>query len=218
MKVGIAVLALALAGCVESGVSDFTAPGGVATEVATDVGESPVASIDDPDTLDTGDCHFGKPLEMDEYNGLVFLYEGRPAPNGGQVVDMWLRSSHVFELPDDISWTCNPEELEHSTTLALELAPHNDFPDDVAEFALERIVVDPVEFVGRWHLIYQVPVLNDDLRGDWRKRMVLKLWDTGRFVPLLDSVPVTVTACLHSHPLIKHACIDALEDEDESGT
>ncbi|MCY3942250.1 MAG: hypothetical protein OXG18_00565 [Gemmatimonadetes bacterium] len=215
MRVGTAVLVLMLAGCMGSEMSDPLASGGVTIGIEANIGAMglPVASIDEPDTLDSLDCHFGKPLEMDEYNGLVYLYGGRPGPSGGQVVDMWLRIPEIIELPDDISWTCNPEEFEHSTTLALELAQHNEFPNDVLEFNLERIAVDPVEFIGRWHLIYQVPVLDDDLRGNWKKRMVLKLWDTGRLIePLLDSVPVTVTACLHPHPLVKHACIDAIEN------
>ena len=76
-------------------------------------------------------------LEMDEYNGLLFVRGGRHLPLGrGQVVDMWLRIPEVFELPDDISWTCVPPELEDEELIYLELLPHNDHRDEVEHFHL----------------------------------------------------------------------------------
>lgn len=207
MRVGIAVLAtlaLANAGCAESGVSDPLDGGGILTEAELVVEEDVTSSLA-MTKLGDMECHFGKPLEMDEYNGLVYVSGGRPSSFiPSQIVDMWIRQTpEVFELPDDISWTCNPAELENSAQV--ELVAHDYFPDDIRNFRLVQLYDNPANFIPKWYLSYDVPV---PVRGVFVKRMVLKLWDYARFNPLLDSVPVTVTAC--DHPGMKNQCINDL--------
>lgn len=208
MRIGIAVLVAApvFAGCeLGSEASDPLASAGALTEV--EAGAEAMESLSgETADLNQGDCHFGDPLEMDEYNGIVYRTGGRPVPNGqGQVVDMWLRIPEVFELPDDISWVCNPKELEDH--IDIQLLPHDEYPDDVRGFRLVEIYDNTENLLPSWYLVYHLP--DDDLRRPFVRRMMLRLWNTGRINPVVDLAPVTVTAC--QNPEEKNACIDELQ-------
>ena len=190
--------------CDDSPIDHLTEPTGLLpTSEPLPEGDATLAqAITD---LDFGSCRFGDPVEIDEYNGLIYGSGGRwvPGPLLPQIVDMWKLSIYfVGELPDDISWICNPFELEQA--VELELAAHDDHPDDITHFGLVEIHDDVSSTLPSWYLAYQPPP-GGESPNDFRRKMVLKLWDLGNLFPLLDSVQVTVTACFH--PAFKHQCI-----------
>jgi len=202
---------LGVTACHDSATDHLTEPKGVPPAAVPQGPATSVHAITDPES---GSCHFGDPVEIDEYNGLVYLLGWRQVPGGlegQQVVDMWGVSPDFAEMPDDISWICNPEELEDE--VELQLVAHDEYPDDIAGFSLVQIYDDIDNYIPSWYLAYRVvtPVGEDD-GGAFRKRMVLKLWDPGLADPLVDSVPVTVTGCFH--PALKSHCIqNELENE-----
>ena len=200
----ILVSILGAGACYDSGIDHVgSGPTELATTAVPPAGV-PATTAQATADLAPGSCHFGNPVEIDEYNGLVYVHGGRHLLDSpGQVVDMWGLLTELIEMPDDISWTCNPEEMEHG--LVPQLVAHDGFPDDIVGFSLVQIH-DMDHVIPEWYLAYRLPVTEEDLVPEaFRKRMVLKLWNPHHMDSLADSVQVTVTACLD--PAFKYECI-----------
>ena len=205
------LLILGATACHDSAIDYLTEPTGL-SPTAEPMPDGPGTSAQAITDQEPGSCHFGKPVEVDEYNGLIYGYGGRFVPNvQGQIVDLWVVSPDLAEMPDDISWTCNPFELEDQ--VVLELAAHNDHPDDVTNFGLVQILDDIDSVIPSWYLAYQPPPAGETL-NNFRRKMVLKLWNHGQLDSLVDSVQVTVTACFHPHPAFKQWCIQNAIGDD----